>query len=181
MLPPGTPVAQDLVRAAADGTIAAMPLPGHEWQQVVDVVEAGSVEQFMALNTNMIAPEERRAVLGDAGFVRSVDVSYVYEADHYSVHVMEFASEQGALDYFDVHVGRICRDALGLRPLDVPVGGVIYDRITEGQRFPRALAVIGRYEVAVSVCQCVGVADLAAVGGSWMRAIAELAANGTPA
>lgn len=169
----------DPLRAALDGTLAPMPLPGHEHRSTVAQRVVDDVDDFFLLYPNIIAPEERRATMLTSGFELAVDVSYAYGSDQYGVDLIEFDSAEGARAYFDVHAARICRDAVGLRPLGGPTGGVIYARARAGNLTPRAVTVVGNVEIAVTICQCSGAEDPEALAGAWLRDIAQqMAAEG---
>jgi hypothetical protein len=64
---PTPPTTSDPLRSALDGTIAPLPLPGHESRTTIDQTVIDDIDDFFVFYPNIIAPEERRATMESSG------------------------------------------------------------------------------------------------------------------
>ena len=169
-----TKARRDPFLAMRDLTIPALPLPGHENADRGLTAFDTTIDEFFRSNPNVIAPEERRAVMESAGFVANANLEFEYGGDYYDLAVMQFRTVEGARQYYDVHLRRICRDAMNLRPIDSHPSGVIYRRNMSGDGgVPRAVLLVGNVELAVTLCTCSGAGELEALAGKWLATIVE--------
>ena len=171
----------DFLHEVVQGQLALLPAPGHEAAVVESIVPTATPEQFLSVFPNVIAPQERRRALLDAGFAGSVSVSYVSGDDRYGMDVLSFATPEGAADYLRVHLRRVCQDAVALQPLPDGLPGVVYWRQQDERLTARAVGAVGTVEFAATICRCAEVQDQAALAGEWLRAVMQQATGATPA
>jgi hypothetical protein len=168
------------VEALRDGQIAPLPRPGYDRPVLDPGPELTTPDQFIDYYPNLVAPQDRRRALIDAGFERDMGADFIVGDEHYGVQLVQFATADGAAHYYREHVQRTCRDAVDLEEVEVAPGAVVYWRDTGERSVPRALAVVGRTEIALTLCYCLAAGDPAELIRDWLTSvIAQL--DGGPA
>ena len=176
-LAPVTPAATesrvDIARLVVEGSVAPLPVPGHDRPNVTDVDRFATAAEYVA-GTRTVDPGLWHARMEADGFSGSAKAWYEVGPTSYGAEVLSFASPAAAATFHRATTDAACASGLvhEARTLPLP-GGISYLYALPGASPYRASFLAGESVVSLRICQCVSAPDHHLLVDQWADAVAR--------
>ena len=161
----------DVLELATANALALPPIEGAEATVITDVGRIKDPAIEAGLSDSYTDEGHRLRELQASGFVASARVELGLGVDSFTVRVRQLGSPEMAAAFRDAHLLDTCVAIGGLRQIPETPSGVSFYLTDSDPAVARAVVAVGSYELNLTICTCVEVADRQALADRWAQAI----------